>query len=298
MVAAAMSDPVRKVAELTCWSGPVDPEPLVGGITNTNFVVSDGGRRYVVRIGADIPVHQIIRFNELAASRAAYAAGVSPAVVHAAPGALVLDYIDGQVLTPADIVERPMLRRVLDLVLRCHREIPAHLRGPVLAFWVFHVVRDYAATLRDLGSQHSAALPRLMKIADHLERMVGPIELVFGHNDLLAANIIDDGERLWLIDWDYAGFNSPLFDLGGLAANNEMDEATERWMLEAYFNRAADDELLLRYQAMKCAALLRETMWSMVSELTSKLDFDYPAYTAENLARFEAAHARFRDMAQ
>ena len=54
---------------------------------------------------------------------------------------------------------------------------------------------------------------------------MGPVDIVFGHNDLLPANFIDDGERLWLIDFDYAGFNSPLFDLGGLASNNGLDEA-------------------------------------------------------------------------
>ena len=78
-----------KAAGLACWSGPVDPEPLTGGITNLNFVVRDRGMRFVVRVADDIPVHGIMRFNELAASRAAHAAGVSPEVVFAAPGALV-----------------------------------------------------------------------------------------------------------------------------------------------------------------------------------------------------------------
>ena len=210
-----MIDPAQKVAGLPCWSAPVEPEALAGGITNTNFLVRDRSRRYVVRIGENIPVHQIMRFNELAASRAAHAAGLSPEVVHAEPGALVLAFVEGRVLTPGDIAQRPMLRRVIDLVLRCHRDVPAHLRGPALAFWVFHVVRDYAATLRELASPHANTLPRLTKIAAHLERMIGPVDLVFGHNNLLAANFIDDGARLWLIDWDYAGFNSPLFDLGG-----------------------------------------------------------------------------------
>src|SRR3546814_1256007 len=63
----------------------------------------------------------------------------------------------------------------------------------------------------------------------------------------------------------------------------------EDWLLEAYFERPVDDALRRRYQAMKCASLLRETLWSMVSEIHSDIDFDYPAYTAENLARFQAA---------
>jgi thiamine kinase-like enzyme len=110
---------------------------------------------------------------------------------------------------------------------------------------------------------------------------------------LLPANFIDDGSRLWLIDWDYAGFNSPLFDLGGLASNNELTAEQETWLLETYFERPVDDALRRRYQAMKCASLLRETLWSMVSEIHSDIDFDYAAYTADNLTRFQGAVKEF-----
>ena len=115
-----------------------------------------------------------------------------------------------------------MLARIVPLVRACHREIPQHFRGPAPIFWVFQVLRDYAARLREDGSRMVPELPRLLAAAERLEAAVGPIELVFGHNDLLAANLIDDGARLWLVDWEYGGFNSPLFDLGGLASNNEL----------------------------------------------------------------------------
>src|SRR3546814_683676 len=160
---------------------------------------------------------------------------------------------------------------------------------------VFSSDLDYAATLKDGGSRVVPELPRLMAVAAELEAMVGPIEVVFGHNDLLAANFIDDGDRLWLIDWDYAGFNSPLFDLGNLCSNNAVAPADEDWLLENYFERPLSDALRRRYGAMKCASLLRETMWSMVSEIHSTLDFDYVAYTAENLARFDRAWRALRD---
>ena len=129
-----------------------------------------------------------------------------------------------------------------------------------------------------------------------LEAAVGPIEVVFGHNDLLAANFIDDGKRLWLLDWEYAGFNSPLFDLGGLASNSELSYEQAEQALALYFGRPVDDELRRRAAAMTAASLLRETMWSMVSEIHSTVDFDYAAYTAENLRRFEAAYAAFDAM--
>ncbi|HMA14835.1 MAG: phosphotransferase [Bacteroidota bacterium] len=289
-----MADPREKVQALGLWRGRVDPQPLSGGITNVNYLVEDAGRRYVVRVGDDIPIHQVMRFNELAASRAAAEAGISPAVIHHEPGVLVLDYIDGRTLAAEDLRRPEILEQALPLVAKVHRELPQYLRGPALAFWVFHVIRDYGWTLKEGNSPHATLLPVLLTLAAKLEQAVGPVEVVFGHNDLLPANFLDDGERLWLIDWDYAGFNSPLFDLGGLASNNQLSPAQEEWMLETYFDRPADDALRRRYQAMKCASLLRETLWSMVSEIHSDIDFDYPAYTAENLARFQAAVKEFQ----
>ncbi|MDQ0395992.1 phosphotransferase [Labrys monachus] len=290
------SDPLHRAASLACWRGKVDPQPLGGGITNTNFTVVDGAHKYVVRIGDDIPLHQISRSNELAASKAAFAAGLSPEVIYSEPGALVLRYVDGRTFGAADVRDPRNRDALVDLVRRCHRELPRHFRGPAAIFWVFQVLRDYAHTLREGGSRHLASLPRLLQEADALEAAVGPVEIVFGHNDLLPANILDDGRRLWLVDWDYAGFNSPLFDLGGLASNSELDEASRIGLAEAYFGRALSDDLSRRLAAMTAASLLREAMWSMVSEIHSGLDFDYAAYTAENLRRYEAAHDAWRRM--
>jgi thiamine kinase-like enzyme len=283
-----------RIAELEIWFGRVDPVPLAGGITNKNFVVEDSGRRYVVRVGSDIPVHCIVRANELAASKAAHLAGLSPRVVHAEPGILVLDFIEGRTFTAEDVRSPANLERLVDMVRRCHRDIPQYLRGPAAMFWVFHVVRDYGHTLCEGSSRYAPRLPDLLARAARLEAGVGPIDVVFGHNDLLAANFIDDGRRLWLVDWDYAGFNSPLFDLGGLASNSELPPDQAEQALSLYFGKPVDDQLRRRALAMTAASLLRETMWSMVSEIYSSVDFDYAAYTAENLRRFEAAYATFQ----
>ena len=289
-------DAASRVASLAIWRGRVDPQPLAGGITNQNFKVDDVGRRCVVRVGDDILVHGVVRANELAASRAASLAGLSPGVVHAEPGILVLDFIEGRTFTPEDVRNPANLERLVDMVRRCHRDIPQYLRGPAAMFWVFHVVRDYAHTLRESGSRHAPLLPDLLARAARLEAVVGPVDVVFGHNDLLAANFIDDGRRLWLVDWEYAGFNSPLFDLGGLASNSEFAGEQAEQALELYFGKPVDDDLRRRAAAMTAASLLRETMWSMVSEIHSTVDFDYGAYTAENLRRFETAYAAYQAM--
>ena len=139
-------------------------------------------------------------------------------------------------------------------------------------------------------------LSRFIEINMKLEKTVGAVDIRFGHNDLLFGNFIDDGLRLWLIDWDYAGFNSPLFDLANLASNNEYSELLERQLLGFYYEREASDILWKRYFAMKCASLLREAMWSMVSEIHSTLDFNFVNYTAENLERFENTYENFKKL--
>jgi thiamine kinase-like enzyme len=291
-------EPIAIAAALPCWSGPVSPVPLSGGMTNANFVVADAGKRYVARIGGDIPAHLIQRSAEAAVCRAAHRAGVSPEVVYADANAMVIGFIEGRTFEPEDVRASKNHWRLMGLLRSAHRDIPKYLRGPAPLFWVFQVVRHYGHLLRELASPHVDALDDLARQAAELERAVGPIELVFGHNDLLAANIIDDGKRLWLVDWEYAGFNSALFDLGGLASNSDVSSEGTDNLAELYFERVVDDALRRRMAAMTAASLLRETLWSMVSEHTSALSFDYAAYTAQNTGRFVAAYAAFQKMSK
>jgi len=291
-----MSDSAeQRIAQLPCWQGKISIEPLGGGMTNLNFKVIDGNEPYVVRLGEDDPVHLILRSNEIASCEAAFEIGVSPELVYHENGALVVRFVDGKVFEEADVRVDENLRRIIELLRSFHRQIPQRFNQIAVMFWVFQVLRHYRNLLAEGNSPHSARLPELAGIADRLESAVGPVEIVFGHNDLLAANFIDDGERIWLIDFDYAGFNSPLFDLSNLASNNEMSAEQELAMLEQYYGRAADEALLSSYHAMKCASLLRETMWSMVSELYSRVDMDFADYTQKNLARFETVYADYEN---
>lgn len=266
-------------------------EPLKGGITNVNFLVRQGGDRYVVRLGGDVPVHQILRANERAASLAAHKAGISPEVVHVEDGVLVLRFIDGVTLTAESVRDPANLTRLVALVRRCHDEVPLHLRGPAAAFWPFHVIRDYAHAIRAAASSWAARLDELLAEAGKLERALGPARTVFGHNDLLPANVIDDGRRLWLIDWDYAGFGSPLFDLANLASNAECGPAEEKLILKSYFGAEPDAALWRSFRVMGCASLLREAMWGMVSAIDPPIAFDYHAYAGGYLDRFQRALA-------
>ena len=277
----------QQIAQLDFWKGAVSLEPIGGGITNRNFVATDQGQKYFVRMGDDIPLHGVMRFNELEASIAAAKVGLSPDVAYHTPGVLILDFIEGKTLSETDIRQDTYLEQIVPILHTCHRELTRQIRGPALIFWVFHVIRDYLGTLQDDGSRLNDMLPALREMCAALEKAVGSVDVVYGHNDLLAANFIDDGKRLWLIDWDYAGYNSPLFDLANLASNNGLSPDQERWLLDNYFNAAIPDTTRQGFGAMKCASLLRETLWSMVSEIHSTIDFDFVEYTRENLERFD-----------
>ena len=223
--ARAFHDPPN--APPPCRSGPAPstPEPLAGGITNLNFTVADAGRRYLVRIGGDIPEHKILRRFELR-RRAAPPTPPASRPPSATPRRARSSSTSSK---GAPSPRRTSATRRTSTAsppssAAATREMPRHYRGPAPIFWVFQVLRDYAHTLREAAAAAPTS-PALLAAAEPLEAAVGPVEIVFGHNDLLPANLIDDGDRLWLVDWEYAGFNSPLFDLGGLASNAGMTAA-------------------------------------------------------------------------
>ena len=290
---AIQPDDETRIRALPCWRGAIAIAPLHGGLSNANYRVVDQGEAFVARLGVDYPFHHVSRQREASASRWAHAAGLSPEVIHASEGALVCRYIDGRAYGPADV--RGDIARVAALIGSCHRLMPAQARGEASLFWVFHVLRDYAHTLREGGHSIVAELPRLAAVATALEAAQVPLPIVFGHHDLLPANFIADASRLWLIDWEYAGFGTPMFDLANVAQNAEMDEADERHLLESYFAAAPDRALLQSFAAMKVASALREALWACVSQLhLSAPGADYGAYADACMKRFDAAYEAYR----
>jgi thiamine kinase-like enzyme len=130
---------------------------------------------------------------------------------------------------------------------------------------------------------------------DHLENVQIPLPIVFGHHDLLPTNFMDDGKRLWLIDWEYGAFGTAMFDLANIAAANSFDESLEAAMLRQYFGKVPDEATTRAFIAMKVAAALREAMWGMVSELHLHAPgVDYVQYAAEYLGRFETIYENYK----
>lgn len=282
-----------RVRALPLWRGELTVTPLKGGVSNASFRVSDSTGSYVARVGGDYPFHQVSREREAIASRAAFEAGISPEPVHAGDGLMVLRYIEARTYTEADV--RANAAACIELLRRCHREMGKRISGQGAIFWVFQILRDYAHTLKEGRHRHVPDIPRWMAIVDELEAAQLPLPIVFGHHDVLPTNYMDDGNRLWLIDWEYGAFGTAMFDLASLSANNSFDAAGEKLILETYFGRAPGEELWRAFHAMKAASALREAVWGMVSELhLNAPGVDYVAYAAEYLGRFETVLAAYR----
>lgn len=282
-----------RIRRLPVWNGRISIAPLKGGISNESFLVADASGRKVVRFGKDYPFHHVFREREIMTARAAHAAGFAPELTYAEPGIMVTAYLGARTYGAADVRENRV--RIAGLIRRFHDEMPKHVSGAGFMFWVFHVIRDYARTLQAKGSRETGELAGYLALAAELERAQTALPVIFGHNDLLPANFLDDGERLWLIDFEYAGFNTAMFDLAGTTSNAGMDADESAELLAAYFGQQPDPDMLRAHAAMACASLLREAMWSMVSELyLSAPGVDYTAYTSENLERLDAALDSYR----
>lgn len=282
----------ERVGALPIWKGEIAVTPLKGGVSNASFAVTDAAGRYVARVGEDYPFHQVSRQREAIASRAAFGEGLSPEVVHTAPGIMVVRFLEARTYAEADV--RNNAEACVDIVRRCHRGMGKRISGQGAIFWVFQILRDYAHTLKEGQHRHVPDLPRLMAIVDELEAAQAPLPIVFGHHDLLPTNFMDDGKRLWLIDWEYGAFGTAMFDLANIASNNSFDYRGDRALLKSYFG-AVTPEMERAFYAMKAASAMREAVWGMVSELhLNAPGVDYVAYAAEYLGRFEKVYADYK----
>ena len=299
-MAARSGAAIERARALPIWSGPVEPILLSGGLSNFNLTADDAGERYVIRVGEDEPFFGVSRDHELRAFRAAHAAGVAPEVVYAEPGLMVIRFIEGRSLLPADVHEPARLAKVARLFRQLHGEAHKHLHSTGFMFWPFQHHRAYIRLLQErsdrLYGRWRDMLPGLAAANEALERAMGPATIVFGHNDLNPQNIMDDGERVWFVDWEFGGFTVDLFDLGVLAMNIEIRPDEIDPYLETYFEAPATDELRHRFAAATVVAAIRETTWSFVSEVMDKpIDFDFRIYSTMNAERYERMYAEYRD---
>ncbi len=261
---------------------------LGGGITNHNFKVAVAEGTYVLRVaGRDTALLGIDRSVEHEASLAAAAVGVGPDVVAFVEpeGYLVTRFIEGSIVPIEHMREDESIRRVAQALRAFHR-------GPSLParFISFQVVEDYRTTAFAHGAEVPSSFAWARQVARQVERARGPFPERPCHNDLLNANFIDDGNRIRIVDWEYAGMGDVFFDLANFSINHRFGRHERSVLLAAYFGstRAEDMRAL---ELMLFMSDFREAMWAVVQGVVSELDFDFGGYAAEHFERMEATAA-------
>ena len=276
------------------WPGrDAQIELLGGGITNRNFkVVLDDGA-YVLRIGGkDTELLGIDRRVEHEASLVAAAVGVGPEVVTFVEpeGYLVTRFVEGSVVEPQAIREPEALRRVAQSLRAVHAGPPIPTR-----FDSFRVVEAYAVTAAAHGIRVPDAYAQARELANRIEHGRGPAAERPCHNDLLTANFIDDGTRIRIVDWEYAGMGDVFFDLANFSVNNGLSRDESSAFLAAYFGQVGPEEER-RLTLMRFMSDFREAMWGVVQQALSDLEFDFGAYADEHFERLQrtASERSFR----
>ena len=269
---------------------PLHVTELTGGLTNRNYKVTTPDGSYVVRIsGGGAGVLAIDRDHEYRNSVIAAASGVGAPVHAYVPGedALVIGFLEGRTLTDDDFGRPGVIERVADACRRLH-DGPRFVGG----FDMFDVQQRYLAVVRTCGYR----LPEgYLGFADDLGRIRGALAVGAGptvpcNNDLLAGNFIDDGNRIWLIDYEYAGNNDPCFELGNIWSECHLDDDQLELLVRTYFGSHRRDKVA-RARLWGLLSQYGWTLWASIQEATSELEFDFWTWGME---KYERAVAAFR----
>jgi thiamine kinase-like enzyme len=277
-------------------AGPRTLERIHGGLTNVNVKVTGPEIAAVARISTDdSSLLAIDRGAEHANSLAAAQAGAAPPVLgrSAAEGVLVVQWVEGRTLCAADLRDDANLPRIAQACRRLHQ-------GPRFAvdFDMFAVQQRYLRIVTEHGFRlpegYLDRLPSFELIRRALAVRAEPT--VPCHNDLLAENLIDDGTRLWLIDFEYSGNNDACFELGNLASESALSPGQLAELVRLYYGRA-DPQKVARARLLGLASQYGWTLWASIQDGVSTVDFDFWSW---GLEKYERAVAEFdgRDLAR
>jgi thiamine kinase-like enzyme len=259
---------------------------LSGGITNRNFLVTISGRRdrYVIRLaGNDTHLLGISREVEHAATVAAAGVGVGPEVTAfiRPEGYLVTRFIEGSPVPIEEVRGRDTLTRIADTIRRIHQGPPIPgLFVPLRIVEAYRALAIARGVRIPLEYELAAAIGRRIELAC----LADPVELRPCHNDLLNANFIDDGSRIRIVDWEYAGMGDPYFDLGNFSINHELTPDDDANLLGQYLGSVPTNRLA-RLSLMRVVSDFREAMWGVLQQGISTLDVDFVAYAGEHFDR-------------
>ena len=274
----------ERLRRLPIWPAAPTVTRLSVGRTNINYRVEAGGRHFFARVAADLPHHGIVRSREALCASLAANLGVAPPVVHARDGVLVQRFMDGETLRQGDPLSAARLDRIVDLLRRVHEgRLPADTPDANPVAWS----RAYLARLAP-GTLPPASRARIDAILDMAPK--GALRGLI-HTDLIPENFIDDGRRMWLIDWEYAGLGDPATDLANLAMNFALDGAA---LARAVMRHGGADRATV--DALKDAVVVREALWCLIQIQAEGIRGDLAGYTRLCLGRLGVDPAGVRGL--
>lgn len=269
-------------------STSIDILELKGGITNKNYKITAGEDCFVLRLGGnETRFLGIDRKIEYECSALAWQVGIAPEpVAFLEPeGYILAQFVSGKAMPAEEIGTEENIKRVVESMKAYHA-----LDFFPGSFSPFRVAEEYTKTAR----QFNVPLPRnidwILERSREIEKAMylQPLQPRPCHNDLLNGNFIDDGNRIRILDWEYAGMGDIFFDLGNFAVQHEFNDEQDELLLKAYFGSPTSSQRA-QQKLMKIMSDLREAMWSLVQMGVSKLDFDYAGYGRNYFERFEAS---------
>jgi thiamine kinase-like enzyme len=262
---------------------------LPGGLTNRNYKVVTPAGAFVARLSSDgSELLAIDRDCEYRNSVTAAAAGAGPPVVEYRPQdrLLIIGYLPGSTLTPQDVATPETIPRIAAACRRLHG-------GGRFGndFDMFDIQRRYYTVATSRGFRIPDGYEDLLPQARAAERAlrVRSEGTVPCHNDLLAANFIDDGDRIWLIDYELSGNNDPCFELGNIAAESHLTSPELEALVAAYYGRPRRSRIA-RARLLGLVGMYGWTLWGAIQDGASPIEYDFWSWAME---RFEGAAAGF-----
>jgi thiamine kinase-like enzyme len=262
----------------------------LGGLTNVNHLVEHPSGRYVLRVPGAGTAEYIDRRAEAIAARAAADCGVNADVVFFDPddGLMLTRFVDGVVTMDAArfATDPGAVRRAGEVLRRLHSTSAPFATD----FGLFSMIDDYKALL----TSKRAALPDgyddVHEQADELRAALeaNPTPLVACHCDPLCENFLDTGEQMYLIDYEYAGNNDPMWDLGDLSVEGGFTPAQDRALLRAYFGGDPPADQVGRMVAYKALCDLLWSLWGVIQHANDNPADDFWAYAVNRFERCRA----------
>jgi thiamine kinase-like enzyme len=257
------------------------------GLTNMVYRVATPEGTYCLRVPGVGTEGFIDRKVEQVNARAAAAAGVSPEVLHFGDDAImVTPFLRGTTTMSPELLQT--LPGAPSRAGRAFRKL--HTSGQAFAFRfeLFSMIDDYLAHLDKLGvSQFPDGYHDAVREAAAVRQALAahPVPLTACHCDPMCENMLDDGERMWIIDWEYSGMNDPLWDLGDFSVEAAYGAEHDRELMAAYFGRAPTDFEHGRMVLYKAMCDLLWTLWGLIQHANGNTADDFWAYATNRFER-------------